>query len=150
MHVECKPDEQLLHSLGHSRKNIKHHNDKGRVCNELRDGESLIGMVDEDPGAAQPKYFNQLRETDHQHNIKIYNDPANRSKLIVICPRLEDWIIKACQLSDIKPSEFGFSNKPNELHKNINFRLEPLGDLIRKLIEVKSAPVMFLRKALRE
>ncbi len=90
LHLECLPDETIVKCLGIPKKSIKHHNDKGRVCNFLMKNSSspLIGLIDEDPGSAQPKYLSALVLEKEKHHIRVLHDKAHNHKIIIICPRL--------------------------------------------------------------
>jgi hypothetical protein len=100
--LECKPDETLLKSLGYTRKMITHQPSKGEVINYLKRNPGAIGIVDEDPGSANPTYFSKFQEkADGQFGLECLHIPKDGTRLIVIKPRLEDWIINCAQRSKI-------------------------------------------------
>jgi hypothetical protein len=53
--VECYPDEAVLCALGVPRKQLLHEARKGEVFNWLKKTPGGLGVVDEDPGSAQPR-----------------------------------------------------------------------------------------------
>ena len=79
--LECKPDETLAFALGHVRRECRHLNDKGRVCNWLKRSKNMIGMIDDDPGAAQPPYLHSLKVVSDQHGIRELHDTARGHRL---------------------------------------------------------------------
>ena len=91
--VECKPDEALVRQLGRARRDCVHHDDKGRVCNRLARTEGLVAMIDEDPDSAQPKYLNGLETVSDSDGIRVMRDSVLNHRVIVLKPRLEEWMI---------------------------------------------------------
>ena len=142
--LECKPDEQLAKSLGIPRRSIIHQNDKGEVCNYLRKYTANIGLIDEDPKSAQPKLLMAAPIIEEKHQIKIRKSPIG-FRLIVICPKLEDWLITTAMQSNIEIKEFGLSDSPNQLHREINNKLDRLDLLVKRLLESKSERILYLQ-----
>lgn len=147
--LECLPDETLVRQLGLARRDCLHLNDKGRVCNRLKKTEGLTAMVDDDPGAAQPAYLQELRAVSDEHGVRILRDERRAHVVIVLQPRLEEWIIRAAVHAQIAPKAFGLSERGNELHKEINFRLHSFVKLIEALASAKSPGLARLSIALR-
>ena len=59
--VECKPDLLLVGKItGKSKKELLHSGNKGGVIKNLSRSKGAIGVVDEDPGHAQPKYIHSM------------------------------------------------------------------------------------------
>jgi len=54
----------------------------------------------------------------HNHGIKVLYDSGNNNFLIVLCPRLEDWIINAGE-SNLDTRRFGLPNDQPKLHEVI-------------------------------
>lgn len=150
LHLECTPDETIAMFLGKTRKQIVHHNDKGRVCNFLANSTGCLALIDEDPGAAQPKYLTHFLkpEKPEQFGIKLLWDEKRGNQAIVICPRLEDWLIYTCELSGVDISDFGFSSKPSQFHREINSRLSRLKDLLYHLDGIGAKPLKYLKSML--
>jgi hypothetical protein len=147
-HVECTPDETLLKMLGVNGKQIEHHSGKDRVCHRLSENNSLIGLVDEDPYSAQNTYFKNCHQISFSHHVRELQDKKRGNKLIVLCPKLEDWILYACSQNSIKPATFGLSKTGNDLHKEINYKLSNFERLIQALTGNGSAELKHLKDLL--
>jgi hypothetical protein len=145
LHLECKPDEVLARKLGRTRKQCLHHNDKGRVCNALKRAASCTGMIDEDPDSAQPLYLATLTEQSSEHDVRVLRDEKRNHRVVIIRPRLEEWLIKTAQTSGIEMDNFGLSDHGNELHREINARLPKVEELIAALLKARSARLLHLQ-----
>ena len=132
--LECKPDEELARQLGRARRDCRHLNDKGRVCNWLKRMEGLVAMIDEDPGAAQPPYLSQLQLVSQEHGIRVLRDPTRNHLVIILQPRLEEWVIAGAKTARVKMEDFGLSERGNDLHREINSRLPAFSRLIDALV----------------
>ena len=152
VHLECLPDETLVKILGIPKKLVKHHNDKGRVCKSLKKNINIIGIVDEDPGAPQPSYISELIlvEPDSKHGLRVLTDLKRNNFLIIVCPRLEDWIINVTNRQQVKLQQFSLPNKSTELHRIINTRLESFKKLIEHLHEVNCESILHLKRLLND
>lgn len=132
IYFECKPDEALAGSLGIPKREREHSHDKGRVCNKLKKSDNAIGMVDEDPGSAQPGYISNLEFVSEEHNIRVKRDNRN-NLLIILCPHLEGWILKAADEAGVDVTGFGLPDDPKKLHGMINSKLREFSSLIEEL-----------------
>ena len=146
--LECKPDEELARQLGRARRDCRHLNDKGRVCNWLKRMEGLVAMIDEDPGAAQPPYLGQLERVSDEHGIRVLRDPARNHRVIILRPRLEEWVIAGAKAARIDMEEFGLSERGNDFHREINSRLPAFSRLIEALVASGSSRLARLRELL--
>ena len=54
VYVECNADEALVRALGGARRSVRHKNGKGEILRRLRDLDTGIGLMDEDPESHQP------------------------------------------------------------------------------------------------
>lgn len=143
MYVECYPDEVLVKTLtGISSKNIKHSGNKSGVFTKLEKTTGKIGLVDQDPGAAMPRKAANIVWLARPHNIITGDFRSNT--VIVLCPRLEDWIIRICSLYKINPLEFGLPASGRELHKVINGNVDKFGNLLGALLSGKSTELLHL------
>jgi len=139
--VECNTDKYLLtgilQKLGLSRKLVRHEANKPKVIDILRKSDASIGMIDEDPHSSTPPDMANYQEIERIGDIRILtriND--KRKRVFIICPRMEEWLLKRANKNDISLNSFNLKNDPNTLHKinidkNINYR-----NFIDKLIEV--------------
>ncbi|MDZ7313714.1 MAG: hypothetical protein ONB45_20835 [candidate division KSB1 bacterium] len=133
IYLECEPDKVLVSVLGIPSKEIKHAHSKGNVCNKLAKSSHSKGLVDEDPPSAQPSYIGQLRLHSHEHQIKLLYDEKAQNLFIVLCPRLEEWILAAAKEAGVDIQDYGLPPEANQLHKVINTRLGSLALLIESI-----------------
>jgi len=133
IYLECEPDKALVKALGVPRKEIRHMFSKGNVCNRLEKSKSSKGMVDEDPESAQPSYIGKLKPFSSRHGIKVLLDERNQNYLIVLCPRLEDWVLNVTKEVNIDVLEYGLPSDPNKLHEVLNIKLGKFKDIIDKI-----------------
>ena len=120
--VECKPDFSLAR-LFVQRKEIKHAGNKSE------------GIIDEDPGKPYPSLFQNfsLKNSFDDAKIKIY-EAKNGSKLILLSPMLEKWIIDAAKESKVNIKKFNLPEDENELHEIINANIKRFEMLLKELI----------------
>ncbi|DBA54653.1 TPA_asm: hypothetical protein GahPV1_gp16 [Geoglobus ahangari pleomorphic virus 1] len=133
LYVECYPDESLAISLGVRKRDVIHAHSKGNVCKKLERTKNSKGMVDEDPGSSQPSYIKSLRVEEEKHDLKLLLDPRNGNYLIVVCPNLEEWIIRTAREAGVDLRRMGLPNDPNRLHKVINSNLDKFEKLLSEL-----------------
>jgi hypothetical protein len=145
-YIECKPDETLVRALGCPRREFKHTSGKSRVCGRLEKDTGAVGIVDEDPGSVQPSYLVQAKALATEHDICVREDQKRENKIVVLKPRLEEWLIKTAAGAGLSMEEFGLSSKPDELHREINSRIPALQKLIGRLCELKEKRILHLRK----
>lgn len=141
--VECNTDTYLMtriiQTLNLTRKIIRCVGGKGRVIGKLEKSDDGIGLIDEDPGSSQPSDIKCYQEVERYGDIKRLERRNNRKKkLIVICPKIEDWLLKRASKNNISPISFNLKNTPNAIHeinieKNSNYR-----NFLNKLLEVDS------------
>jgi hypothetical protein len=131
--VECNPDKALLCTLGISKKQVIHSYGKGNVCNRLKKTSNAIGLVDEDPKSAQPSYIKTLELIDTKDEIKLYFDSKTDNRLILLCPRLEDWIVLAARSANKDITKYGLPDNANVLHKVINIKQRNYQQLIEDI-----------------
>lgn len=150
IHLECKPDETLVKVLGKTNRYIIHHNDKGRVCKYLSKNADLVGLIDEDPGSAQPSYLGGLKIVDKKYNIKELKDNGLQNKILVLCPRLEDWVVQLCKTENVDIESFNLNKNPNALHREIISKLNNFERLLFHLKErVQSKAILHLEHLLK-
>lgn len=122
--LECEPDKALVRALGIPRKEILHAGSKGNVCKRLKRSRNSKGMVDEDPSSVQPSYIEKLKMNSYEHDTKLLYDKNAQNTLIVLCPTLEDWILKAAKEARVDLEDYSLPDDAHELHKIINTKLE--------------------------
>ena len=125
VYVECHTDYYLFKKISSLSEGLPvkviHIPGKGDVINRVRDDEfSSIGIVDEDPGSAQHNDFlNNYTLIKDLSTFRIYQRKGDtcRKYLILICPKLEDWLITLTDEEGIKLEDYGLIPDPNYLHK---------------------------------
>jgi len=116
--AEDGPHKSLLQSLGIPRKGILLLGSKGNVIKSLRDRPGDMGMVDEDPQSiqTQPHELANYQEVDRGEGLRLLARKGHSNqKLVVLCPRIEDWLIQRARLCDIDPTRHYLRSTPKEL-----------------------------------
>jgi hypothetical protein len=149
IYVECKPDFLLVNTLGFSKKDIVHAGNISKVCKGLAKSENAKGLVDEDPDGDRPTYIDTLQLLQNQHEIKLLRDDKRDNQVIVLCPRLEEWLIKVTEEAGVDIGRYGLPNDGEKLHKVINLDLRKFEKLVNDLKD-KSKMLKALKKALME
>jgi len=115
--IECYPDEVVLRELGIPRRQLLHQARKGEVFNWLKRTPGGVGMVDEDPMSAQPCDRRNYQQVQASEGLFLFARRGSGQRLIVVCPRLEDWLIGRAEVSGVDPRRHYLPSDPNELHK---------------------------------
>jgi hypothetical protein len=151
LYLECYPDEKLVTVLGRTRRQFEHAGDVGGVCTLLNKHEERLGLVDEDPGKPHPTYLKNLTFVSEQHRVKLLSDPQRDNLVLVIRPRLEEWVVWMAQQSDLDlKRDFGIPARTGpELHDVINQHLPKFERLIHRLLADKAQPLFYLKSQLR-
>ena len=137
IYVECKPDLTLVKFLTNiTRRDITHEfKGKGEICNRLRKQANCKALLDEDPFGAQPRYIKEAKLVNDlpEHDLKLLHDSANNNYLVVLCPRLEEWVLKAAGETGIDVREYNLPNDAVRLHRHINISLDKFENLLEDL-----------------
>lgn len=131
--VECDPDEALVLTLGLSRQEVVHQSSKGEVCNYHAKNNVRIAMIDEDPYSGQPKYLREFTIEQEKFEIRKLVHKRNGKIIIIIKPRLEEWILARCFQSGINPEKFFLPSEAKRLKDVINLRLTRFKELLNEL-----------------
>lgn len=126
IYVECYSDVALVRAVtGVSRREVGHEGGKGEVCNRLRKRNGCTGMVDEDPSSGQPPYVREARlEQDLvEVGIRTLHHDATGNRLIILCPRLEEWILDAARGAGVNVRDHDLPNDARILHRTINLSI---------------------------
>jgi len=103
--VECNADEVVLRALGVTKKQLLHFGGKGNVINRLKELPGATGIVDEDPASA------------HTEGLRLLTRQGKGGqRLILVCPKLEDWLIHRAKSMGVEPENYGLPADPNRLH----------------------------------
>ncbi|MHC4508383.1 MAG: hypothetical protein ACYTAO_05405 [Planctomycetota bacterium] len=115
--VECYPDAALLHALGVPRKLLRHERCKGEVVKRVHKLGSAIGLIDEGPSSTQPRDLDNYKEVQAAEGLRLLARRDDKNKrLIIVCPRLEEWLIQRAKSLGVKPDEYGLPSDPDRLH----------------------------------
>ncbi|MCY7353033.1 MAG: hypothetical protein LH606_20645 [Cytophagaceae bacterium] len=151
LYLECYPDEKLVTVLGKTRKQFEHAGDIGGVCTLLRKHTGRLGLTDEDPGKPHPTYLKNLTFVSEHHRIKVLTDPQRDNLVLVICPRLEEWVVWMAQQNDLDlKRDFGIPARTGpELHSVINQYLPKFEKSIQRLLQMQAQPLLHLKMLLQ-
>ena len=135
--VECNPDQVLVSSLTSvSRKRIRHMGGKSELikafCVHYSNSK---GMVDDDPNSVQPPQLRDLQQGEDlsDYGLKVLHQASRSNLLIILCPRLEEWLLAAAGETAMDPVNLGLSSDPASLHRQINFRLSSFERFVKEL-----------------
>lgn len=147
--VECNPDKLLLQKMGVPKRKIVHAGSKSEVCKRLGKSVNSAGVVDEDPFSIQPRYIRKLKtiESSQELGLRVLLDKENNNFVILLSPRLEEWIIEASKEAKISMDKHGLPRDGNKLHKVINNNLDKFERFLDELID-KSERLYALKKYL--
>ncbi len=151
--VECYSDTTLVECLTSVPRQYINHEMRGKsgVCKQLADRVNCKGLVDEDPNAAEHPYEKQglLISGYAQYGIKLLQFPSQSNELVVLCPKLEDWVLATAQAAGIDVTRHGLPNDPNKLHRVIDDRLPKFRILLNMLKARKSQRIEALTELLK-
>lgn len=148
IYVECLPDQALVTGLGISPEGVEHSHGKSDICQKLQRHAGAKGLVDEDPSAPRPSYLIGLQKRQTKHDITVLDDPSNRNMVLVLSPRLEEWVAEAASKAGVSLESYDFPVDPGELHKVVNHRIGKFQKLIHDLRK-KSSALQELERLLR-
>ena len=135
--VECKPDAVLVQFLTlASRKNIQHAGNKSELLKKLTEHYSdSKGVIDEDPWSIQPPHMQKFKEKQNltSFGLKVLHQTSKNNTLIVLCPRLEEWILEAAREANVDPQKYNLPNDSVKLHQQINIQIDKFQRLVEKL-----------------
>lgn len=149
--IECKPDEALALALGVSPRYLEHAGNRPGVCAQVSRNNGTTGMVDEDPDGAPLPYMKNLAVESVEHQIRVLYDSQRNSRLLVICPRLEEWLVQTAKSSSLKMTAFGFnSDNGRHLHREINDRLANVKKLVAELVSARNPRILRLQSLITQ
>lgn len=135
--VECDPDFALVeHATRTAGRDILHGGNKVGVLKMLLHKQGVIGMVDEDPASAQPPVlltFSTDVETS-ESGLKVLRSLSRTgAKVVVLRPRLEEWILAACLEARVNPAAYNLPTTGDALHAIINLKLQRYKEMLPAL-----------------
>lgn len=150
--VECYSDTTLVQSLTSvPRQFIDHSRGRAGVCNHLSGRRDCKGLIDEDPGAPRHPYERAgvVQSEYLGEDIKLFSYPSQCNELIVLCPKLEDWILKTAQMAHINVTRHGLPGEAGTLHRVIDQRLGSFRTVLDMLKSQKSPRIATLARLLQ-
>lgn len=152
IYIECNSDWALLNSITtFSRKEIVHEfKGKYEICKQLAKRTGCKGLIDEDPLSTEPPYVTRLRSAGsednlEEHNIKVLHDRSKDNYLIVLCPRLEGWILTTAKEAGLDVRKYGLPSDEGRLHRHIDLELGKFEKLLEDLRSKNPARLRILR-----
>ncbi len=137
IYVECKPDEALVRlTAGITRKEIVHElKGKYEVLKRLDAGSNYVALLDEDPRSIQPSSLKRMVVQQEPPNtqLKVLYDSRRNNRIILLYPRLEEWVITAAEETRIDMDAYGLPSRGQALHKIINDDLRKFERLLSAL-----------------
>lgn len=137
IYIECKPDYALVKSLVRvSRKDVVHEfKGKFEVCKRLENQRNCKGLIDEDPSSIQPEYLKHLQGQNDfsEHDLILLHDSTSGNHVIVLCPRLEEWVLKSAKEANMDVRKYDLPNDGSTLHRHININLDKFENLLEDL-----------------
>lgn len=138
IYVECKPDAILVQVVtGLPIRQVIHEiKGKSGVLNQMQSRNNSVGLVDEDPGATQPRSLTEMRTVQElrEGGLQLKQD-SRGNRLVLLCPRLEEWVAVAARDAGVLPSQFNLPNDPKRLHEVINVDLSKFRRLLEALTD---------------
>ena len=80
--------------------------------------------------------------------LRLYRHGERGNTLIVLCPKLEDWIIAAVRDAVLSIEDYGLPSNPNRLHDVINNDASKLERLLDDLLSANSSRILRLQTLL--
>lgn len=123
--VECCADKELARTLGVRKRDLHHEHGSDEVMKRLRNWpDSVIGMIDEDPGTGhQACDLGKYTMKDERHGLRLLQ--RGEKRVVVVSPRLEEWLIDRARLSGIAPGDYGLPESGRALHRIPRYDRKP-------------------------
>jgi hypothetical protein len=145
--VECNPDEALMRALGYPRKMVFHQSSKAEVLRYLEKNPTSIGIVDEDPGRNNAGYFTKYRKQGQaKFGIEEFFNTKIKTRLIVLKPRLEEWVLGHAIASQVDPKKYSLPADGHHLHKSINEQIPKFEKMLAEMLTKKSKALLHLKQ----
>ena len=108
---------------------------KGEVVNAVWEVEKSKGLIDEDDPRRLPRKLRRFFSVVHDwpdEGLKVLEHQGRR--VVILRPRLEEWLIDAAKQCGLNMADFGFSDDPPVLNAQIEFP----GENFRRFLEALS------------
>ncbi len=148
--VECDNDQGLVQSVLGLRIELDHHPGRMAVCQRLR-GLTIPtrAMVDQDPDTPHPSYLLSLGKPRFfaERDLALLKDRKRGHLVVIVCPRVEDWVLATAAAADVNPEEFGLPSTPGQFKHAAHDNPVRYAMLLKKL--KPTARMNILRELLR-
>jgi len=154
--VECKPDYTLASKLASTLgREVEHSGNKSAVLNKLvrrkefQNYENSLGIIDEDPRSHQPDIIREFVEEEGfpRCRMRLFHYAWLNNSVLVLCPRLEEWVIEAANETGIDMGDYDLPNGPEMLHQVINLNIDKF-ELLVDALKVRSLRVKELMRCI--
>lgn len=120
IYVECKPDTIMANVLSCGRE-VKHMAGTSRVCRKLSEQNDCRGFIDGHFPAIRHPYIKEIKKsgsirTQRQYSLTIFEDIPKNNRLILLMPRLEEWVLQAARKANINVRNYHLPSNADELH----------------------------------
>jgi hypothetical protein len=122
--VEDATHKSLLCSLGIPRRSILVMGAKGNVIKKLKDRPRDVGVVDEDPDSihTQSHELANYEPVERGEGVQLLaRRGSHGQRLIVLCPRVEDWLIDRAGTCGIDPRQYHLPSTARELKDLLHY-----------------------------
>jgi hypothetical protein len=136
IYVECYPDTVLVRTLtGLGPREIGHEGGKSKVVSRVSKGSNTTGLVDEDPLQVQPPYLLRMETLldEAGRGLRLLRDSDRANHIVVLCPRLEDWVVRAAREAGVNLDDYSLPGDARLLHRVIKERLSSFQRLVEDL-----------------
>lgn len=124
--VECYADTKLVQTLGVRSRDICHARGKDKVLATLRTTQVGLAIVDEDPRSAQCPEMRHYQTIEQVGGLRLLVHETDQGKrVVVICPRLEEWQLQRAKAAKVDPVDFGLPNDARRLHGSGRYDQRP-------------------------
>ena len=136
--------------LGVESKYVQNGRYKKGVLRRVTEESNVLGMVDQDPLTIQNyrKDMLDFQLLTRRYSIELYQHKNTGSQLIVLCPELENWLLKATKASKVDVSKHNLPTKASALHGIINSRIPNFERLVQELVVQKNPSILHLQSLL--
>ena len=110
---------------------------KTEVLKELKERceEHIVGVVDEDPDKNQPPLFRNFEEFANEERANIRILRLNEAKLIILRPRVEEWILEVARNSGLDVKKYGLPEDAVKLHRHLKPSRQEILNRFRTFVE---------------
>lgn len=117
IYAECGTENAIAKKLCNYPRNVRHKWGKAEILKHLDKDCRSKGLIDEDPSCEQPPLMDMYHPVRLEGGIRILKDERKENFLIILCPRMEEWIIEAAKESGVELGDYGLPDEPDRLRE---------------------------------